>query len=75
MTSTDGRPAPTEPIVIRATIVNESTPAPTKPTGVQAVLPVLAELLKAIAWPLLALTFFIMFYAPIARTIALVFRP
>lgn len=73
MPSADGPSAPAETIVVvRATIVSEPTSTPVKPARVQAFLSLLVELLKAAAWPLLAFAFFLIFRAPISRTIALV---
>jgi len=67
-----GNPSVPEPIAIYATVTNHAPPPPPQPAGARAYFPLWTELLKAIAWPLLALTFFIMFHSPIARTIALI---
>jgi hypothetical protein len=58
-----------EPVVIHATIANH-TPGPSDPP--RHGLSLLVDLVKGIVWPLLALTFFLIFREPIRRTIVLV---
>jgi hypothetical protein len=71
MSDVGGTPAPAQPIEIRATIAHEKPDVP-KPNRMRETLLLLVELVKATAWPLLALVFFLLFQQPIRRTIALV---
>jgi hypothetical protein len=69
--SDDGVTTSPDPIVIHATVLTEPRPTATAQGG-HHVLTLVVELLKGLAWPLLALTFFLIFKEPIRRTIALV---
>ena len=59
------------PIVIHATVVNSSA-STNGQSRLHGVVLVAVDLLKSLTWPLLVLTFFLMFHDAIRRTLALV---
>lgn len=61
-----------EPIIIEARLVTEARPTADDRAQRPSTLAHISELLRAVAWPLLALGFVLLFYAPIRRLIEIV---
>lgn len=72
MSDVGNEPQLVSPIEIHATITHEPKTDQPKSNRLLDTLAVIVALMKAIAWPILALVFFILFDNPIRRTIALI---